>query len=132
MRISDWSSDVCSSDLSASSHKFQIEGHHFTLHGFRLPTSRTTKHKLVYAADQRAVTSDKLEEFVPNLSSRLEGEDGKPFFYLAIVQSPYLSAHVGPNRVDFDFSAADDADVEPDLLGENLIDRKSKRLNSSH
>src|SRR3546814_781507 len=126
MRISDWSSDVCSSDLvprsvevlvqkliehfilvflesdcphvvlidqghkydinhifqseyksSASSHKFQIEGHHFTLHGFRLPTSRTTKHKLVNAADQRAVTSDKLEEFVPNLSSRLEGEDGK-------------------------------------------------------
>src|SRR3546814_5791660 len=52
-----------------------------------------------------AVTGDKLEEFVPNLSSRLEGEDGKPFFYLAIVQSPYLSEHVGPNRVDFDFSA---------------------------
>src|SRR3546814_12811703 len=78
-----------------------------------------------YAADQRAVTSDKLEEFVPNLSARLEGEDGKPFFYLAIVQSPYLSAHVGPNRVDFDFSAADDADVEPE-------DRKSTRLNSSH
>src|SRR3546814_2750310 len=61
MRISDWSSDVCSSDL--------------------------------------------------------------PFFYLAIVQSPYLSAHVGPNRVYFDFSAADDAAVEPDLLGENLIPR---------
>src|SRR3546814_12324565 len=75
---------------SASSHKFQIEGHHFTLHGFRLPTSRTPKHKLVYAADQPAVTSDKLEEFVPNLSSRLEGEDGKPFFYLSIVQSPSL------------------------------------------
>src|SRR3546814_9967594 len=54
-------------------------------------------------------------------------EDGKPFFYLAIVQSPYLSAHVGPNRVDFDFSAADDADVEPDLLGENLIPRADIR-----
>src|SRR3546814_14876762 len=65
MRISDWSSDVCSSDL--------------------------------------------------------------PFLYLAIVQSPYLSAHVGPNRVDFDFSAADDADVEPDLLGENLIPRADIR-----
>src|SRR3546814_4840312 len=107
MRISDWSSDVCSSDLyreqvprsvevlvqkliehfilvflesdcphvvlidqghkydinhifqreyksSASSHKFQIEGHHFTQHGFRLPTSSTTKHKLVYAADRKS------------------------------------------------------------------------------
>src|SRR3546814_6322264 len=38
---------------SASSHTFQIEGHHFTLHGFRLPTSRTTQHKLVYDADQQ-------------------------------------------------------------------------------
>lgn len=112
---------------SASSHQFQIEGHPFTLHGFRLPTSRTTKHKLVYAADQRAVTSDKLEEFVPNLSSRLEDQNGKPFFYLAIVQSPYLSEHVSPNRVDFDFSAADDADVETDLLGEKLIPRADIR-----
>lgn len=112
---------------SASSHEFQIEGHQFTLHGFRLPTSRTTKHKLVYAADQRAVTSDKLEEFMPNLSSRLVDENGKPFFYLAIVQSPYLSEHVSPNRVDFDFSAANDADIETDLFGEKLIPRADIR-----
>src|SRR3546814_20784583 len=54
-------------------------------------------------------------------------EDGKPFFYLASVQSPYLSAHVGPNRVHFDFSAADDADVEPDLLVEKRIHRADIR-----
>jgi hypothetical protein len=43
---------------SASTHPFQVNEMPFTLHGFRLPTSRTTKHKLVYTADQRAVTSD--------------------------------------------------------------------------
>lgn len=112
---------------SASFHKFEIEGHDFTLHGFRLPTSRTSKHKLVYAADQRAVTSDKLEDYMPNLGARLEDESGKSFFYLALLQSPYLSAHVSPNRVDFDFSAADDADVEADLLGEKLIPRAAIR-----
>ena len=97
---------------TASSHEFTINENVFTLHGFRLPTSRTTKHKLVYAADQRGVISDRLEDYVPNLSSRLEDEDDHPFFYLAIVQSPYLSAHVNIGRSDFDFNAADDADLD--------------------
>lgn len=107
---------------SASSHTFEIGETRFTVHGFRLPTSRTTKHKLVYAADQRAVTSDKLEEHLPTLGSRLEDENGSSFFYLAIVQSPYLSAHVTPNRSDFAFSV-DDADLELGLSDEPLIPR---------
>ncbi len=82
---------------SASSHSFEINSQAFTLHGFRLPTSRATKHKLVYAADQRSVLSDKLADHLPNLTSRLEDEDGKPFFYLGIIQSPYLSEHVNTN-----------------------------------
>src|SRR5207302_858462 len=52
------------------------------------------------------------EDYVPNLSSRLEDEDGNAFFYLAIIQSPYLSEHVNIGRSDFDFSAVDDADFE--------------------
>ncbi|ARP98110.1 hypothetical protein CAK95_02685 [Pseudorhodoplanes sinuspersici] len=99
---------------TASAHTFEIGEHKFSLHGFRLPTSRTTKHKLVYAADQRGVISDKLEDYMPNLSARLEDEDEKPFFYLAIVQSSYLSQHVNIGRTDFDFSVADDADLEFD------------------
>lgn len=105
---------------AASMHEFEIGEHKFTLHGFRLPTSRTTKHKLVYAADQRGVISDKLEDYVPNLSSRLEDESDSPFFYLAIVQSPYLSQHVNVGRTDFDFAVADDADL--DLDGEDKPD----------
>jgi hypothetical protein len=33
------------------------------------------------------------------------------------VQSPYLSEHVNPNRTDFDFGSADDADLELPLEG---------------
>lgn len=112
---------------SASSHHFKLSGQNFTVHGFRIPTSRATKHKLVYAADQRAVVSDKLEDHLPNLKSRLEDNDGKAFCYMAIIQSPYLSEHVNPNRTDFDFSAADDADTEPDLLAGQLIPRADIR-----
>jgi hypothetical protein len=97
---------------SASKHEFEIGEHHFILHGFRLPTSRTTKHKLVYAADQRGVISDRLEDYVPNLGARLEDEHDNPFFYLAIVQGSYLSEHVNIGRTDFDFSATEDADLE--------------------
>jgi hypothetical protein len=107
---------------SASSHAFEINSRQFTLHGFRLPSSRTTKHKLVYAADQRSVLSDKLSECLPNLAKRLEDEDGKPFFYLGIIQSQYLSEHVNTNRTDFDFGDPDDAEIELPLPGhEQLI-----------
>ena len=112
---------------SASEHKFKINDHTFVLHGFRLPTSRTTKHKLVYAADQRAVVSDTLEEHVPNLAGRLEDEQGHAFFYLAVIQSPYLSEHVNTNRTDFDFSSTGDADMEFNFTGERLIPRAEIR-----
>ncbi len=107
---------------SASARDFTIGDVPFQVHGFRLPTSRTTKHKLVYAADQRAVTSDKLEDYVPTLSSRLADESGNPFFYLAIVQSPYLSEHVNQIRSDFALTS-EDADLELELSDEPLIPR---------
>jgi hypothetical protein len=122
--------DIFEKDYKASSskHQFTINDAVFTLNGFRLRTSRTTKHKLVYAADQRGVISDKLEDHVPNLSSRLEDENGGPFFYLAIVQSPYLSEHVNIGRTDFDFSAANDADAELSLFSDSdLIPRAQIR-----
>jgi Histidine kinase-, DNA gyrase B-, and HSP90-like ATPase len=97
---------------SASRHTFEIEPHKFTLHGFRLPTSRSTKHKLVYAADQRSVLSDKLSDYIPNLTHSLRDEDGKTFFYLGIIHSPYLTEHVNHNRTNFDFADPEDAEIE--------------------
>ncbi|HUC49373.1 MAG TPA: hypothetical protein VMA30_08295 [Xanthobacteraceae bacterium] len=111
---------------TASTHTFKINEHLFTMYGFRLPTSRTTKHTLLYAADQRAVLSEKLEAYLPNLRSRLEDEDGEAFFYLAIIQSSYLSAHVSANRADFDFDSSEDAEMELDF-GDELIPRSDIR-----
>jgi hypothetical protein len=112
---------------SASSHSFEIHGYAFTLHGFRLPTSRATKHKLVYAADQRSVLSDKLADHLPNLTSRLEDDEGKPFFYLGIIQSPYLSEHVNTNRTDFEFADPDDAEIELPFTEHRLIPKPEIR-----
>jgi hypothetical protein len=115
----------------ASTHSFTVSEVPFTLHGFRLPTSRTTKHKLVYAADQRAVISDNLGDYLPNLTSRLIDEDEESFFYLAVVQSQYLSEHVAPGRTDFDFSPVEDADLEtPDLFAQTAIRRADIRNNA--
>jgi len=112
----------------ASAHSFKVSEVPFTLHGFRLPTSRTTKHKLVYAADQRAVISDNLGDYLPNLTSRLIDEQEESFFYLAVVQSQYLSEHVAPGRTDFDFSPVEDADLEsPDLFAKTAIRRADIR-----
>jgi hypothetical protein len=99
----------------ASAHSFSVKDIPFTLQGFRL-TARTTKHKLVYAADQRSVTSDNLQDYLPNLTSRLIDEDGASFFYLGIIQGQYLSDHVIPGRTDFDFRPVEDADAEGDDL----------------
>ena len=115
---------------SASNHKFDIDGFVFTLHGFKLPTSRATKHKLIYAADQRAVLSDNLSDVIPNLTSRLENSDGKPFFYLAIIQGRYLSDHVNTNRTDFEFANPEDAEVELPLGDHRLIPKLDIRNNA--
>ncbi|MGJ4994689.1 ATP-binding protein [Bradyrhizobium sp. HKCCYLS3077] len=112
---------------SASFHSFEIASHTFTLHGFRLPTSRATKHKLVYAADQRSVLSDRLADHLPNLSSRLEDENGTPFFYLGIIQGQYLTDHVNNNRTDFDFGDSEDAELELPLEAQQLIPRADIR-----
>ncbi|WP_461658047.1 ATP-binding protein [Methylorubrum aminovorans] len=95
----------------ASTHALAVGDVTLSLHGFRLPTTRTTKHKIVYAAHQRAVVSDNLEDHVPNLKSRLIDENGEGFFYLGIIQGDYLSDHVTSGRIDFDFDASEDADA---------------------
>jgi hypothetical protein len=97
---------------TAAAHSFTLKTYPFTLYGFRLTTPRLLKHKLVYAANQRTVVVDNLEEYLPNLNGRLADEDGNSFVYLGIVQSPYLTQRVNPARTDFDFGPVEDADVE--------------------
>lgn len=112
----------------ASTHTFNVGDVALRLHGFRIPTTRTTKHKIVYAAHQRAVVSDNLEDHFPNLKSRLIDENGEGFFYLGIVQGNYLSDHVTSGRIDFDFDASEDADASTsDMFSANTIRRADIR-----
>lgn len=112
---------------TASVHKFKIKDAEFSLHGFRITTPRVSKHRLVYAANYRGVVSDNLEDFIPNLSTRLEGPDGKSFVYLGIVQGAYLSERVNNARTDFDLEH-DDADApSPSLFPEEIIRRSEIR-----
>ena len=73
----------------ASEHKFKIEDVLFTLHGFRLTTPRVSKHKLVYAANQRGVVSENLDKFVPNLNRRLPDQQGNTFVYLGLCRARF-------------------------------------------
>jgi hypothetical protein len=100
---------------SASITPFQIGAADFTLTGFKLTTPRVAKHKLVYAANQRGVVSDKLEDYIPNLSGRIHEPNGSSFVYLGIVQGAYLTQRVNAARTDFDF-ANEDAEAEPTLF----------------
>lgn len=112
---------------TAAIHEFAIKSMPFTLHGFRLATPGLSRHKLVYSANQRAVVSDKLEQYVPNLNARLIDDEGASFVYLAIVQGPYLTQHVNPARTDFDFSSGDDGEVDQSSLFDDEIKRSEIR-----
>jgi len=112
---------------TATVHEFKIREVPFTLHGFRLTTPRVSKHKLVYAANQRGVLSDDLGEHVPNLSGRLVDSEGNSFVYLSIVQSPHLTQHVNPGRTDFDLGVTEDADLDQGSLFPDEIRRSEIR-----
>lgn len=100
---------------NASQKPFEVKGEQFVLYGFRLSTPKVSKHKLVYAANQRGVVSENLDQYVANLSTRLPDADGGTFVYLAIVQGQYLNMHVNPGRSDFDLGPAQDDDVHVEV-----------------
>jgi hypothetical protein len=116
--LSHSANDVFTKDFktTASRKSFKIKDTPFTFFGFRLTTPKASKHKLVYAANQRGVVSDDLEDYLPNLSGRLPSPDGNNFVYLGIVQSPYLNKHVNPGRTDFDIGIAQDAEMDQQAM----------------
>ncbi len=121
--LSHSANDVFTNDFktTASRKSFKIKGTSFTFFGFRLTTPNVSRHKLVYAANQRGVVSDHLEDHLANMSGRLPGLDGNSFVYLGIVQSQYLNEHVNPGRTDFDIGVAQDADIEePSMFADEI------------
>ncbi len=95
---------------NATRSTFNIRDQAFTVHGFRLTLPRTARHRLIYCADERAVLSENLDDFVPNLSGRLTDANGNTFVYLAVVTGGFLNEHVNQERTAFDID--DDMDAE--------------------
>lgn len=95
--------------------------------GFRLATPRLSRHRLTYAANDRGVLSENLDDHITNLNTRLtDPETENSFIYLGVVQSPYLNDRVNHARTDFDIVAQDDADA-PTLFGNEDLKRSEIR-----
>jgi hypothetical protein len=82
-------------------HPFEIRGEKFEVIGFRLDEPRSSRHRIIYCADDRAVVTEPLDKYIPNLKGRLRDEEGNSFVYLAVVTGAYLNARVNPVRTDF-------------------------------
>ncbi|MEO0547834.1 MAG: ATP-binding protein, partial [Pseudomonadota bacterium] len=100
-------------DNSATS-SFALQGRNFTINGFRLSSRGASKHRLIYAANSRGVITEMLDQYIPNLSSRLIDEDGESFVYLAVVQGDYLNEKVNNFRTDFEIqdTVGDELELE--------------------
>lgn len=92
----------------SSEHHFNVRDQAFSIIGFRLNEPRSSRHRIIYCADERAVTDEKLDRYIPNMAGRLHDEQGNSFVYLAIVTGEYLNDHVNPARTEFIGEPADD------------------------
>jgi hypothetical protein len=92
----------------SSEHAFSVRDQSFSIIGFRLTEPRSARHRIIYCADERAVTDEKLEKFIPNMAGRLHDEQGNSFVYLAVVTGEYLNDHVNPARTEFIEEIAED------------------------
>src|SRR3546814_4746930 len=116
MRISDWSSDVCSSDLLAVT----FQGHHKEHASLLSKTITTLGGKPVSAKDKYTFPVDKLKSQVDVLR------------FAAMLEKGAVSAYLGAVPV---FDNRDLAKAAASILGDEAMhwaDRKSTRLNSSH
>lgn len=102
-------------DNSAAS-SFNLHGRTFKINGFRISAPGASKHRLIYAANSRSVTTEMLDQHIANLSSRLVDEDGESFVYLAVVQGNYLNEKVNNFRTDFEIKDSIDDELELELV----------------
>lgn len=96
----------------SSEHAFSVRDQAFSIIGFRLNEPRSARHRIIYCADERAVTDEKLEKFIPNMAGRLHDEHGNSFVYLAVVTGEYLNNHVNPARTEFIEEPAEDSGAD--------------------
>ncbi len=99
-------------EITAQSQRNQvsIEGQDFYVLHVRLYSSHVKDHQLHFCADSRVVRSEKLHGHLPNLSRRIQDEDGRDFVYAAYVDSTILDDLKNSERTDFEI-VEDDTDL---------------------
>ncbi|MBV6505478.1 MAG: hypothetical protein ILNGONEN_01040 [Syntrophorhabdaceae bacterium] len=99
-------------EITAQSQRSRvlIEGHDFYVLHVRLYSSHVKDHQLHFCADSRVVRSEKLHGHLPNLSRRIQDEDGRDFVYAAYVDSAILDDLKNSERTDFEI-VEDDTDL---------------------
>jgi hypothetical protein len=105
--------DAFSVDMAAVSSRrtVSVEGHDLSVLHIRLSYQHAMDHLLHFCADNRVVKSEKLLGRLPNLSRRLQGEDGKDFVYAGYVDGQILDESANSERTGFAISE-DDSELQ--------------------
>jgi len=80
---------------------FNIKGRQFEFSGYRIYGSKHALHKLIFAADKREVTSEKVAKYIPNLQIRIGDPAKGNFVYMGFVEGEYLDSCVSNDRAAF-------------------------------
>lgn len=110
----------------STSMTFSVRDREFEVVSFRIREPRSSRNRIVYCADRRAVVTEPLDKYLPNFSGRMVDEAGQSFVYLAIVTGDYLNQRVNPARTDFTLP---DQEVESTSDGttESLFDDEVRK-----
>lgn len=95
----------------------------FELIHLRLPYTKNSKNSLHLCADSRDVYSIKLENYVPNLASKLHDDDlDKDFFYAGYLLGDYLDKTVNSSRTGFNFKSHKTSYIDDHMLVNGVSD----------
>tara|TARA_R110002020_G_scaffold10884_4_gene41377 strand:+ start:344 stop:2293 length:1950 start_codon:yes stop_codon:yes gene_type:complete len=111
----------------SNNSRFEIRGKEFSVISFRISEPRSSRNRIVYCADNRAVMTESLDKFLPNFSGRLVDDAGESFVYLAVVTGEYLNQRVNPARTDFVLSEQEVDDLAHENANTDLFDDEIRR-----
>src|SRR3546814_9107818 len=136
MRISDWSSDVCSSDLEARSIRNQARTYRWRDHVVRLLAEERYLEMAaplteisIFDLSQRQIRSFPAYRF---LYERLIGGAVRPWLASSFGEAAVLPILSPRHRGELIGTLAEAEVLGTDWPREEPVDRKSTRLNSSH
>lgn len=100
---------------SSTKERITLKGHELELTHLRMKAGADRQHVLAWCAAGRVVEKEPVGGKIPGLHGRIKDEGGD-FHYACYVTSPYLDAHVRPERIGFDLQ-----EISDDLFAESEL-----------